>query len=639
MQSLRPLAPAVFLLLWSALAGTFTGSADAAFSLSGHLSLVVVVAASGAVWRDPLRLGRGGNLLLLFLVVSLCLSFYSSPVPRAGRVALPVAAAFLLVPRFVEHSWLGDTGRRRGLLALAAVVAGLSGASLVAIVGLDTPGASFPLGHHNLLAAWLVTLLPLAVLPWREGGAARAMAIVAGVLGIAALVATRSLGGLAGFIAAATPMLWRRHKGLSALTLVLALAAAGPRISEVARGEDPSAGARLVYLKAGWQGFLERPVLGWGPGSARWTIARFLVPEPGLDPPGEVVADPHSWPLVLAYETGAAGLVPALLAGAVFLRRRSRESPADAALRSAALCGLLGFLVTSLFTRPWAAPALPLAALLVLGALLAASRNEKSVPEPSRGGLIAVAILLAVLLAPADLAHLAYDRALAATDAGRERAELRTAVRFDPGFPLYRLRLAALEGDAPSARSAAEDAGGVAPFWLLAGVVARESGEPWADEAFLRACRLDPLGALAPFHLALEGDESLARLRGARAILAEPRLLAAWGWAGRPGLREESVEEAGRCDGVEPGWREELTQLAAGLPEPAGASSSLSLEMDGGGSTALSLHVFRRRPWPLEVDRVRLAAGLLPSLDLPAVSRLPSTDARTFERGTCVLWP
>jgi hypothetical protein len=99
------------------------------------------------------------------------------------------------------------------------------------------------------------------------------------------------------------------------------------------------------------------------------------------------------------------------------------------------------------------------------------------------------------------------------------------------------------------------------------------------------------------------------------------------------------VEEVRRLDGVEPGWREELVRLEADLPEPTGKSRSLALEMDGGGATALSLHVFRRRPWPLYVDEVRLAADLLPAVPLPAASRLPSTDARTFERRRCVLYP
>ena len=66
--------------------------------------------------------------------------------------------------------------------------------ALVAWRWFETPGASLPLGHHNLLAAWLVAPLPLAVLPWREGGAGRWLALVAGLLALAALVATRSLG-------------------------------------------------------------------------------------------------------------------------------------------------------------------------------------------------------------------------------------------------------------------------------------------------------------------------------------------------------------------------------------------------------------------------------------------------------------
>ncbi len=640
---LQAYLPVVLLLLWSAFAGTFTGSADAVFTVAGHLSLVALVAASGAAWRDPLRLGRGGNLVLLLLAVALCLSFYRSPVPRAGRIALLLALAFLLVPRCIEGFWRDEGSRRRGILSVALLVAGVAATALVAQWRLDTPGASFPLGHHNLLAAWLVTLLPVAVLPWRQGGGARWVAAAAGVLGAAALLATRSLGGLAGLGTVAAGALWRRHKGLAALALAAALAAGGTRIVDAVRGGDASIGARRAYLEAGWRGFLERPILGWGPGSARWTIARHLVPEPGLNPPGEVVADPHSWPLVLAYETGAAGLLLAVAAGLVFVRRRWGETPVDASLRSAALCGLLGFLVTSLSGRPWAAPALPFAALFVVGVALAASRSEppvkESTPRAPGGRLVAVALLLAVVLAPVDLAHLAYDRALGTEDTELQRTELRSATRYDPDFPLYRLRLAVLERDAEGARSAAEDAAGIAPFWLLAGVLAQEVGEPWADEALVRACRLDPLGALAPLRLALAGDEPLARLRGARAILAEPRLLAAFDWTGRPGLRQAAVGEVRRCDGVEPGWREELVRLAEGLPEPAGTSRSLVLEMDGGGATALSLHAFRRRPWPLYVDEVRLAAELLPAADLVAASRLPSTDLRTFERQRCVLWP
>ena len=157
--------PALLLLLFSGWCGTFDGAARGAWTVAGHLALLAVVVAAGPAWRDPLRLGRAGNLLLLLFALATALAFYQSPVPRAGRVALVLLPAFVLIPAFVEQCWSDPDRRRHGLLALTATVGLIAAWSLAGWWWLDTPGASLPLGHHNLLAAWLVTLLPLALLP------------------------------------------------------------------------------------------------------------------------------------------------------------------------------------------------------------------------------------------------------------------------------------------------------------------------------------------------------------------------------------------------------------------------------------------------------------------------------------------
>src|SRR4029079_2889208 len=82
-------------------------------------------------------------------------------------------------------------------------------------------------------------------------------------------------------------------------------------------------------------------------------------------------------------------------------------------------------------------------------------------------------------------------------------AELETAHRLHPPFPAYSARLGPrVEGPrgAALAREAAENAVSVSALWLACGDREADEGSPWAREAMLRAARLDPLGALAPFH-------------------------------------------------------------------------------------------------------------------------------------------
>ncbi len=630
------------MLLFSGWSGSFYEGARGAWALAGHLALLAFAAGFGRVWPDPLRLGRGGRLLLLALGVSVLASWWASPVPRAGRLGIVLLPAFLLVPAAVARCWPDAEARRLGLRSIGLVVAAVAVWSLVGWWHLETPGASLPLGHHNLLAAWLLALLPLAVLPWRDGGAGRVIAALALVAGMASLAATRSLGAAAAAGVVALALAARNRWGrLGLLAAAALLALQAPRISTILGGADLSMAARWGYLEAGWRGLTERPALGWGPGSVRWTLAEHLRPIPGVHPPDQVVADVHSLPLQAAYELGWSGLLLACGVALVFLRRRVEVL--DPGLRRAAFLGLGALAVMSCVGRPLAAPAVPLAAMIGAGAVLAGEGSPKR--RTGRGPTVLAAVLIAALALPLDLAHLAYDRAAFAEGREEQARHLRRAVELDPAFPLYQARLAWLEAEsrpgdpeiAHRAKAAATQARGLAPLWLVAGRLGQESGEAWSRDALVRACRLSRLGAIAPFRLTLgQGSEAALVEWSARALLAEPLLLAAVDWRDRGPLLSTAVEELRRLDGLDAAW---LDRLAEDLRARSGDGRvrSLALEMDGEAATAASLYAFRRRPWPVLLARVEVDEAMLESIDLVSAANLRSTPAEVFRGELCGL--
>ena len=97
------------------------------------------------------------------------------------------------------------------------------------------------------------------------------------------------------------------------------------RAQRIVSRDDSSWRSRAVYAKAGWEGFAERPLLGWGPGSVPWTATRFTKPVPLLNPPSEIVGDLHSWPVQLGYETGMTGLILCAALVLLFTQRRLGE--------------------------------------------------------------------------------------------------------------------------------------------------------------------------------------------------------------------------------------------------------------------------------------------------------------------------
>ena len=668
------LLPALLLGLFGGWAGTWIGGAGWAGSSAGDAALLALVLGcggrvAGMARADPLQLGRSGRLLPWALWGAVLASLLASPVPRAGRVGVLLLPVYLLLPGIVAACWRSTRAITAGVRSISVVTAGVALWSLADLLLQDRERTAEPLGHHNLLAAWLVILLPLAILAAREKGPWRALGWGAGLLGVAALVASRSLAGAGALAVQAVVLLALGAAGLRrrgpgwlrwalALVLLAALASQAGRIARVFGGGDSSARARTVYLQAGWEGFLARPALGWGPGSTPWTSAAFLRPVPGVNPPSELVGELHSLPVQLAYELGAPGLLLAVALGAVFVRRRTAElarpgtdaEPTsvppgkDVGLAVAGLLGLLAAAVTALASAALWVTALPVAAALAAGAALAGSgspMHEAAARRPRPWLLPAYAILALAVLLPIRLAARHAERAIGA-DLPTARRELARAVRLDPAFPLYRARLAWVQeptrlgraGAAALARQAAADGGTVAPLWLAAGVFGGRTGEPWAAAALERACDLDPLSALPPFYLAFLSPPEKEATRAGRAFLAEPRLAAAVAWERRPDLRQAGLQSAAAWPGVPEGWRAALLAAAASPFPAAGPTAPLALQLDRASATAFSLHLFRRRPspprWP-----VTLRAPLAGRFDLPPATALPATSREAFEAPGC----
>jgi O-antigen ligase len=649
-------APSVLLALFGAWCGTFAWGASSPAGAAASVLLLGMVSTLGASWRDPLRLGAAGRLLPPALWIAVAASAWASPVQRAGWMAVLLLPAFLGLPGAVERCWRREADRRRGLRALAIVVIGVSLWALLDWLILGTPRPSMPLGHHNLLAAWLVLLLPLSVLPAREQGPWRLAGLVAGALAAIAIVASRSLAGFAalavealvGLGGRARPRQRRWWAVLLALALLLSLVQL-PRIVRIAAGEDSSARARASYWAAGAKGFIARPLMGWGPGSAAWTSAAFRDPVPGVNPWGESVGELHSLPLQLGYELGLTGVLLALGVTVLFFTRRiaEREEGRDPALLAGGLLGLGGGAVASLGSGALAVTALPLAVAVAAGAALAGSGRGKTRPESPWPGWIYAATALIVLL-PLELARWHYDRATAADAAGRNgeaETELQSAVRFDPSFPLYPMRLALLRDRRAGARAeasqlalkAAERGRAVSALWLVAGILGAAADRPWGEGALENACALDPLGPFPPFYLMLAGPgENGAPLYGAHALLAEPHLAAASFFERHPGLLQRTLAAVRSWQGVDAGWKEALLAAAPPTTGQRGPFAKLELLIDTEQEASLSLSVFRRNRWPARWPLIEVRRQTADRLRLPAAFSWRGTSPSAVRAVPCL---
>ena len=323
--------------------------------------LSLLITASGLLWvlwalrTPPGRIGAlSGWLLAILAVMVLATGF--SPVPVAAAKGLAKLV-----------SYLGVYALMRQLLALApvwwnrivaALLTGGLASSVIAIrqlygdtselarwadpnsVADGTIRVYGPLDNPNLLAGYLIPILPLAVvalLRWR-GWSGRLFAASSLVLGASALFLSYSRGGWLGMVGGLGvmvlllvlrqtrhwPPLWRRLFPLllvvaGAALLVVAVTQVEPLrirvMSLVAGREDSSNNFRINVWMAALQMIQDRPWLGIGPGNTAFNLIYPLYQQPKFN-----ALSAYSVPLELLVEGG----IPALIAALGLLQRSLR---------------------------------------------------------------------------------------------------------------------------------------------------------------------------------------------------------------------------------------------------------------------------------------------------------------------------
>jgi hypothetical protein len=646
---MRALLPAALVALFAGWCGTFYYGAAAPAVAVGHAVLLGLAAWAWRGW-DPLRLGPLAKVVPPLLWLWVLLSMRASPVPRAGWLAAALLPAFLVLPAAISRCWNGPDGRekpearRRGALGVTVVAGVLGVIALVAMALQGSPRAAQPLGNAVVEGAVLATLLPLAVgTVATERGRARAVAGAALLLAGGGLLATRSIAALGAALVGGTLALGRGRRRWLLLPALVGALLLGPRVLELMAGEDLSALARWSYWQGGVRGIAARPLLGWGPGSTPWTLAPFVRPRPGINPSGEVLGDVHSLPVQIGYELGVPGLAAVLALGVAFGRARLREIAASdglagsPGLRLAGLAGLaagaasLAAGPTLGTTAPWVALAVVAGAALPPPATVdPANADARTRRRDAPVGWLYAAIGL-LLVAPLDAALACYGAARHAAPA-RARQLLAAAVELDPGMPLYRARLGWIAptaaGRAVALAAAANGAPGVAALQLAAGWAAQAAGRG-GERELERACAGDPLDGHAPFLLAQQHpDEPWAPRLFARALLANPTFLSAVFWEGHPELFAAALREVAAYDGVDDGFRQAIVVTR---PPRSGRIAAARVTMDADPTTALSLHAFRRLPWPATLASVTVRRdGAVAVAGLPTAGSMRSTRTEAF---------
>ncbi len=492
------------------------------------LALLIRLASSAR----PVRLPSAGWVILAAAtaaipVVSALLSPYRGP--SLLNAGMPVAAASLFL---LLHDWLlTDSDRNRvrleqALAGSAAVIAVVSTGYWLGDVAALTRAELFspilfemrnphPLGHSNYTAGLMLLGLPLlARSAWRSRGPLRSAALLATGLVLLNLFTSGSRGGLLGLAAlgvasvAVAGLGWKRFLLIAtgAVALAALLAVANPRIRSLLGPGDPlaepnlSTVQRAAMAEAGVMMGVDRPLLGWGPGSTPLVYPRY---RQALAGGADTVLQLHSTPVQLWAETGAAGLLAALIL-CVVVARNWKRSPLAAVT-------LAGYAVFALTDYQLDVPVFA-AAVAALAALLAAPAATPAAPRSrmSLGILILAASGLIVVFGARDRTPLLnaealliakdpaqHDRAVALLNESLALNADQEIAHFNLGWLLLVPDPAAAEKHFLAAARLVPDKGGV---YFGLGLARLNQGRPAGTaHAFALECLNDPRFLASPW--------------------------------------------------------------------------------------------------------------------------------------------
>ncbi len=448
------------------------------------------------------------------------------------------------------------TGVFCGVVVLASLLLWLGGLASHPFSEIVAARNPYPLGHSNYTAGLALLALPcLALLAWRARGTPRLAWAGAAGLALVMLVSSGSRGGLLGLGAllvaalAFAPFAAKKkiRAGLAFAAAGLALAFLHPRTRAMFTPADPAAEPnvsnvqRAAMLTAGWRMGLDRPLLGWGPGTTPLAYPRYRA---GLDGGAENVLQLHSAPAQLWAELGAAGLACALalaaLAAGAGCRRRNDKSSAGAAV------ALAGYGVFALTDWQLDVPVFAFAVAGCLALLAAPAASATAVARRGIGAATLVALGLIAALGRRDPTPELNARALALardpTHAREAVALFRASLALNPDQELAHFNLGWLlvVSDPPAAEkhfaAAARlvpDKGGV--YFGLGLARLNQGRRDSAAHAFALECLDDPAFAFSPWWR----EPAIAALRDpaaadfARLAVRAGALAPAGSWAAR----------------------------------------------------------------------------------------------------------
>ena len=362
--------------------------------------MALVMVACGLIWllwslcTPPVRVETPSSWLLVIVGIAILATGFS-PVPIAAFKGLLKLLSYLGVYALVlkllrqQPAWwdrlvagLLGGGLLSSVLALRQLYASTEDLATWAdpnSISAGTIRIYGPLGNPNLLAGYLLPLLPLAtvaLIRW-SGVGSRLFAAITLVLASTATTLTYSRGGWLGMVAALAvlllllllrstrrwPLFWRRLLPLAVLlagAMLLAVAAVKlepirTRITSLLAGRgDSSNNFRINVWLAAIEMVQDRPWLGIGPGNNAFNSIYPLYQQPKFN-----ALSAYSVPLEILVETGFPGLIASLGLLISSMGRGLESLSADAPMALAglgclaAMAGLLVQGITdTIFFRP-----------------------------------------------------------------------------------------------------------------------------------------------------------------------------------------------------------------------------------------------------------------------------------------------